>query len=109
MEIPMLLDLFFITLIIVFVIDISGIIDEMETILSKWLKGKARIPKPFSCSLCMSWWTGLFYLLCTGNFNITCIAIVCLFSHFSGVLSTFLVLIRETITYYVEKAYNTLK
>lgn len=105
----MLLDLFLITLIIVFVIDISGFIDELESILSKWLKGKARIPKPFSCSLCMTWWIGLIYLLCVGEFNLIYVATVVLFAHLSGVLSTLMVWVRETLNWVIEKAYNALK
>lgn len=105
----MLIDLFLITLIIVFIIDISGFIDEMETILSKWLKGKARVPKPFSCSLCMTWWTGLIYLLIIGEFTLLWIATVALFALLSGVLATLLICIRETLNWVIEKAYNALK
>jgi hypothetical protein len=105
----MLIDLFLITLIIVFIIDISGFIDEMETILSKWLKGKARVPKPFSCSLCMTWWTGLIYLLIIGEFTLLWIATVALFALLSGVLATLLICIRETLNCVIEKAYNALK
>ena len=105
----MLIDLFLITLIIVFIIDISGFIDEMETILSKLLKGKARVPKPFSCSLCMTWWTGLIYLLIIGEFTLLWIATVALFAILSGVLVTLLICIRETLNWVIEKAYNALK
>lgn len=105
----MLIDLFLITLIIVFIIDISGFIDEMETILSKWLKGKARVPKPFSCSLCMTWWTGLIYLLIIGEFTLLWIATVALFALLSGVLATLLICVRETLNWVIEKAYNALK
>lgn len=105
----MLIDLFLITLIIVFIIDISGFVDEMETILSKWLKGKARVPKPFSCSLCMTWWTGLIYLLIIGEFTLLWIATVALFAFLSGVLATLLICIRETLNWVIEKAYNALK
>lgn len=105
----MLIDLFLITLIIVFIIDISGFIDEMEAILSKWLKGKARVPKPFSCSLCMTWWTGLIYLLIIGEFTLLWIATVALFALLSGVLATLLICIRETLNWVIEKAYNALK
>lgn len=105
----MLIDLFLITLIIVFIIDISGFVDEMETILSKWLKGKARVPKPFSCSLCMTWWTGLIYLLIIGEFTLLWIATVALFALLSGVLATLLICVRETLNWVIEKAYNALK
>ncbi len=60
-----------IALICVIIIDISGIIDEAEKGLSKWLGMKnARIPKPFSCSLCMTHWVALIYILCAGGFSV---------------------------------------
>lgn len=58
----MILDLFLITIIICFIIDISGIIESIEWWLSKWLKVPCKIPKPFSCSLCMTFWIGLIYI-----------------------------------------------
>jgi hypothetical protein len=104
----MCIDLFLITLITVFIVDISGIIDSVEASLSKWLKGKVRIPKPFSCSLCMTWWVGLIYILCLGEFNLINISLVALFAHLSGVLGTLLVFVREILIWVIEKAYNAL-
>ena len=39
--------------------------DEIGIYLTKITRSKLplKIPKPFSCSTCMTWWTGLFYLL----------------------------------------------
>lgn len=58
----MILELLLITTIICFIIDISGIIESMEWWLSKWLKVNCKIPKPFSCSLCMSFWIGIIWI-----------------------------------------------
>lgn len=58
-----------IAFIMVNLLDISGFIWEMEKILSRWLHIKARIPKPFSCSYCMTHWVGLLYLIIAGNLN----------------------------------------
>lgn len=58
----MILDLFLITTIICFIIDISGIIESIEWWLGKWLKVNCKIPKPFSCSLCMTFWIGLIWI-----------------------------------------------
>lgn len=64
-------NLFIIAFIAVFIIDYSGIIDEADRIITKLLKSRVplHIPKPFSCSLCTTWWTGLIYLLIIGQFN----------------------------------------
>lgn len=64
-----------IALICVLVIDISGFIMEIEDALAKWLKVKSvRIPKPFSCSLCCTWWASMAYALCVGQFTLPVIA-----------------------------------
>lgn len=84
-----------ITLLIVWVIDISGIIEEMEKALSKWLGvKKARIPKPFSCSLCMTWWTLLLFFLLTGNFTIYTVGLSGLFAFLTPFFYDTLVFVR---------------
>jgi hypothetical protein len=62
----MILDLFIITTIICFIVDISGIIESIEWWLSKWLKVPCKIPKPFNCSLCMTFWIGLIWITIHG-------------------------------------------
>lgn len=81
------MNLLFLSLIIVFIIDYSGIVQEVEEVLQKWLKmpNKAHIPKPFSCSLCMTWWTGLIYLIIAGQFTFMAVAYVALLSAFTTV------------------------
>ena len=46
-------------------IDELGFSDELGIYLTKITRSKVplKLPKPFSCSTCMTWWTGLFYLL----------------------------------------------
>lgn len=63
-----------ITLICVIVIDVSGFVQDMEGLLGKWLHCKVRIPKPFSCSFCMSFWVNVFYSIFSGAFGIGFIA-----------------------------------
>ena len=64
-----------IALICVMVIDISGFIPSMEGVLAKWLKVKAvRIPKPFSCSLCSTFWASMIYALCVGQLTLPVVA-----------------------------------
>ena len=71
-------DLLILTCLCVFVIDYSGFIGEMEQMATRWFKSPLplRIPKPFSCSLCSSFWTGLIYLAVTGNFTLPWIGVV---------------------------------
>lgn len=63
----MIIDLLIIVSIIVFIIDYSGFIHELEDSIAKWMNvRKVIIPKPFSCSLCLSWWVGLIYIIVKG-------------------------------------------
>ena len=101
--------LLIITLLMVFIIDLSGFIDEIEATLSKWLKGKVRIPKPFNCSLCCSWWVNLIYLLCIGKLTLPYIAIVALFAFLTPVFALLFVWVRETLNKLLNKALEGIK
>lgn len=65
----------------VFLLDVSGAWQEMTATVSGWLTGgKIKKPfqlKPFSCSLCMTFWTGLIYIVFAG-FSLPMLAYVCL-------------------------------
>lgn len=105
----MILDLLLMTIIIVFIIDLSGVLESIEAFLSKWLKGKAKVPKPFSCSLCSTWWSGLIYLWVCSQFTLLNITIVALFAFLTPVISNLLVWIKETLSWMIDKGYECLK
>ena len=93
-----LIDIFIITLMVVFVIDLSGFIEEMEKILAKWMKAyKVHIPKPFSCSLCSTWWIGLIYLIFSGHFTIPFIGYVALMAFLTPVWYSMLLGVKELL------------
>lgn len=93
----MILDLLLISIITCFIIDISGIIENMEWYLSKWLGGKVIIPKPFSCSLCSIFWIGLIWIITHGQFTLLNIVFVCLFAALSEEITGMLLIIKHTI------------
>lgn len=70
----MIIDLFVIGLIAVLLIDIIGAIDEIYNAGLRLIFGSAkpyiRLGKPFSCSLCMTFWIGIIYLLIYGCFSL---------------------------------------
>lgn len=65
-----------------FILDYSGAWDEITSKISSWLtSGRIHKPitlKPFSCSLCMTFWTGLVYLLFEHSLTLPNLAYVCL-------------------------------
>lgn len=92
----MILDLFLITIIICFIIDISGIIESIEWWLSKWLKVNCKIPKPFSCSLCMTFWIGLIWISIF-DFTLLNFVYVCLFATLSENISNMIIIIKQLV------------
>ena len=95
-----LINLFLITLVICFIVDCSGIMTDIRKLVAKTIYKKTKIKvdynelklKPIGCSLCMTWWTGIVYLLIIGEFtifNLTFTALLALFaSNISGLMLT---------------------
>lgn len=100
-----LFNIVFIQIIVCYIIDLSGVIQSIEEGLSKWLKVKCVIPRPFSCSLCSGWWINMIYLIVAHQFTLQYIVFVALVSFFSKNISGFIrwcseLLIKiETILY----------
>lgn len=102
-------DLFLIALICVVIIDISGFIGEIEDILAKWLKVKSvRIPKPFSCSFCLTHWVGLAYLLLSGSLSLSSYAVLLLMCVLTPVIGDIVWRLRDTLGILVNFIYLTI-
>lgn len=72
MELELIKNLLFITFIIVYIIDFSGIIVDISRMIYVLLNpGKEYsyqiIKKPFNCSLCMTFWIVFLYTLILGT------------------------------------------
>lgn len=99
----MLIDLLCITIICVFIIDFSGIIESLESFIGKLFNIKSpQVPKPFSCSLCMTFWLGLLYV-CLNNLTIFNIMLVCLFAASTQLLYNLIQVIYININKLLEK------
>lgn len=92
-----IINLLLIQFIVTGIIDVSGFISELETMLGKWLHIKAKIPKPFSCATCLTFWTGLIYLLITANLTLPLVAFTLFISLLSTVTSGLIFLIRDIL------------
>lgn len=82
------LNLFILQLILVFILDLSGIMIDVKKFVWRFIYGKATIDmsyklslKPFSCSLCMTWWIGIIWLLVTKEFSMINFGYVALLSY----------------------------
>ena len=108
----MLLNLLLITLIIVFVIDISGAIEHLVYPLVKRI---LKIPKTsrieiplISCSLCMTFWSGLIYIVCMREFTLLNLFFVCVCAFLTPHIKDLFILIRDILTIISNKIYDKL-
>jgi hypothetical protein len=78
-----------IQIIAVFIIDLSGILDQTERLTGK------KIPKPFSCSLCMTWWANLIYLIAVDYFSLPMIAFAAILAFFAPATGGWMVFVKD--------------
>lgn len=69
-----ILNLFLLATVVVFIIDVSGFKDTVLAVFSRLYKRDIATMRPFTCSLCMTWWIGLIWLLLAGSFDLAGIA-----------------------------------
>lgn len=96
-------------MIVVFVIDHSGMIDTIKGALAKWLKVREVRIKPFDCSLCMSWWCGLLALAIEQQFTLGNIVAVALFALFADKIADTLTLLRDATSKAINAIYKLVK
>lgn len=107
-----MINLFILTCIIVFIIDLSGFIDEMvKRLYYKYIKVgdyHTLIPKlkPLTCSLCLSFWAGIIYLLITSQFTVLMVGYVCLLSFLTPIIGDILIMIKDVLNKIINIIYK---
>lgn len=98
-----LIDLLLISLIVVFIVDISGAVDSLKRGI-KYIITKGRFTdsnyrlKPLDCSLCMTFWCGLLYIILTHQFSIVNVAVVCMFSFSAETIKDSILVAKDIFT-----------
>lgn len=97
-----MIDILFIAVICVVIIDISGFTDSWKSGLKRILtKGRFSEPnyslKPFDCSFCVTWWTGVVYMLITHSMSLWMTAYLLGICVMTPVIRDIIILIRETL------------
>ena len=108
----MILKLFFISLIWTLILDLCGFALTVDKLLYRiFYKGRAfrddaHFP-PFDCSLCMTWWTGLLFLILNHSFTIFYIMMLLVFAWSTTIQKDLLVTIKDIIIKLVDIIYKT--
>lgn len=93
-------NLLLLTIVICFIIDLSGIIESIKKLITDKILGFKNVElsiKPFDCSLCMTWWTGLLYIYIIGQFSLLGVFIVAMFSFMASSITILLVAIKDLV------------
>lgn len=103
-----MLDLFLIAVIVVIIIDISGITLSIKSSIKRLLtRGRMSDPnyslKPLDCSFCMTFWTGLVWLLVIHNFSLWMLTYLLLLCVMTPVIGQVIILIRELFIKIIKK------
>lgn len=65
------LELLALAFIVVYIVDETGIVNSFKAFLKRWLNTKSDISlKPLDCSLCMTHWVCLAYVIIFGSLDI---------------------------------------
>lgn len=101
------INLLLIGIIITFALDTSGFYQEFTSMISGWMTGgkikKPIMKKPWCCSLCMTFWTGLAYILISGCFSIPMVAYLCLVAYFTPIYNDLMILVKDLIIKIITK------
>lgn len=106
-----IINLLLIATICVFIIDISGAADSLKSGI-KYVLTKGRMSnsnyrlKPFDCSLCMTFWSSLIYLLVIGQFTLPYIACTCVICCFLGFLKNAILLVEDSLNKIIQLIYK---
>lgn len=98
------LQLFFIALVVVYIVDLSGFTDSWRGALARWLKVPALRPlPPFDCGQCMVWWVTIIWALCCGRLTLAVLAYCAALAFLAIVLGDLLDTIREAFLALINK------
>ena len=92
--------LLLITLAMVMVLDMTDFVQSVKRAIWRWVFGKdgrdyKDFPfKPFECSLCMSWWLGLGYLIIWGEWTLPLTVFQLFLSIMTPVFKDILILVK---------------
>ena len=110
----MILNLFIISIIWVLILDLSGFARTIDKLFYKIFYPKrpfrtdAHFP-PFDCSLCMTWWSCLIYLIVVNALTLPNIAIALLFAWGTTIEKDIFIFVKDLITKVIDLLYTLFK
>lgn len=103
-----MIDILLLAVIVVIIIDISGITDSIKSLIKRIAtKGMMSDPnyslKPLDCSFCLTFWSGVVYMLITNSLSLWMTAYLLGICVLTPVIRDIFILIRETLLKIINK------
>lgn len=105
MSYNILTNLILIQLIVVIIIDISGIVQSVENAIARALKLKSVSIHLIECSFCINHWVGLLYLLLTSSLSLETYCFVLILSFFTTVTKELMYCVRDNVLKLINRLY----
>ena len=99
------LKLFEITIIVVIIVDISGVVTDAKKMIGRILGINNVSIKLIECSFCLNFWVSMAYLLITNELTITAVMVTLLLSTMTSIIKDAIYLIRDIFGKIISKAY----
>ncbi len=109
-----ILNLFIISIIWVLILDLSGFALTIDKTLYKiFYKNRPFREdahfKPFDCSLCMTWWSCLIYLIVVNALTLPNIAFSLLFAWLTTIEKDIFIMVKDMVTKLIDLLYTLFK
>lgn len=105
----MVIDLLILAAVVVFVVDLSGFSDTLLGLANRLARPRGwefQSLKPFTCSLCATWWLGLLYLAATHHLTLQGVGMVALVSLLTTPMANAEALVKESLLAVLELIYK---
>lgn len=109
-----ILNLFIISIIWVLILDLSGFARTIDKTMYKIFYPKRPFRedahfKPFDCSLCMTWWSCLIYLIVANALTLPYIALSLLFAWLTTMEKDIFIMVKDMVTKLIDLLYTLFK
>lgn len=105
------LQLLCLQLIVVFIVDLSGVVDSVKRSIWRFTKGKTAAfcdfsLKPFDCSLCMTFWSTLAFAAFAKAFTLPVLLYCCVLAFLTPLAAGAMNIVRDVLTVLLNKLSN---
>lgn len=100
------IDILLATLIVVFIVDLSGFPANCKEALGRWLNIKVGHLKPFDCSLCMTWWVCIIIALVEHCLSFPVLAYIATLAFLADTIGMTMQIAKESIKKLLTTLYN---